>query len=137
MLRSETRLRARATQLLYAWQIQGRPALRQTTGGLLAGHPRCRRAIERSEDLVARVVPVVDDLDRDIASAVEHWRYERVGLVERTILRLALYELQYGKTPPKVVINEAVRLAHWFAGESAPRFINGVLDAVARRAGSL
>ena len=100
-------------------------------------HARCRGAIEAAEALVSRIIPVVDELDEEISAAVEHWRFERVGAVERAILRLAFFELRGGKTPPKVVINEAVRLAHWFAGESAPSFVNGVLDAAARRAGRL
>jgi N utilization substance protein B len=57
--------------------------------------------------------------------------------MERCILRLGLFELNRGETPPKVVIDESVRLAHWFAGGAAPAFINGVLDAVARQRGSL
>jgi len=60
-----------------------------------------------------------------------------VGVVERNILRLALAELDEGLTPPKVVIAEAVKLAHWFAGSKAPAFVNGVLDAVARELGVL
>jgi len=62
---------------------------------------------------------------------------ERIGAVERNILRLALYELEEGEAAPAVIINEAVRLAHWFAGAKAPAFVNGVLDALARRLGRL
>ena len=58
-------------------------------------------------------------------------------MVEKSILRLALAELAEGSTPPRVVIDEAVKLAHWFAGAKAPAFVNGVLDAVAREYGAL
>ena len=57
--------------------------------------------------------------------------------MERNILRLALAELDEAATPSRVVIDEAVKLAHWFAGARAPAFINGVLDAVARETGAL
>ncbi len=62
---------------------------------------------------------------------------ERVGGIEKNILRIALAELDEAATPPRVVIDEAVKLAHWFAGAKAPAFINGVLDAVAREQGLL
>src|SRR5207245_10666009 len=74
---------------------------------------------------------------RRVADAAEHWRFDRVGVVEKSILRLALAELAEGATPPRVVIAEAVKLAHWFAGAKAPAFVHGVLDAGARDYGAL
>ncbi len=137
MLRPETRARARALQLLYAWEIQGRPPMGAVVVGLLAGAPQRRSAVERAEPLASAVAADVARLDEEIAAAVEHWRPQRVGVIERTILRLALYELLADRVPPRVVISEAVRLAHWFAGAKAPAFVNGVLDALARRVGRL
>jgi N utilization substance protein B len=61
----------------------------------------------------------------------------RIAVVERNILRLAILELRRGEVPPKVVIDEAVRLAHWFGGARAPGFVNGVLDGIARATGRL
>jgi len=57
--------------------------------------------------------------------------------VERNILRLGILELRRGDVPPKVAIDEAVRLAHWFGGARAPGFVNGVLDGIARALGRL
>ncbi len=136
-LRAETRHRARTAQLLYAWEVQDRPPVARTANALLARHPRCRRAIERAEALATEVADDIEVLDQEIASAADHWRLERIGTMERTILRLGLFELRRGDTPPKVVITEAVKLARWFAAGGAPAFINGVLDAVARRMGRL
>jgi N utilization substance protein B len=68
---------------------------------------------------------------------VEHWRPERIGVIERNILRIALHELLMETAPPRVIIDEAVRLAQRFAGVKAPAFVNGVLDRLARRAGRL
>jgi len=136
-LRAESRHRARTAQLLYAWEAQDRPSVAHTANAILARHPRCRGAIERAEVLATKVADDIDALDEEIALAVDHWRLERIGTMERAILRLALFELRRGDTPPKVVITEAVRLARWFAGGGAPAFINGILDAVARRTGRL
>lgn len=137
MLRPETRARARALQLLYVWEVQDRPPVDRLVYSVLAGHPHWRRAVEQSEGLVRSVVENLPGLDGRIADAVEHWRPGRLGLIERCILRLALQELDEDQVPPKVVITEAVRLAHWFAGPNAPGFVNGVLDALARQAGRL
>jgi N utilization substance protein B len=92
---------------------------------------------ERPEELADAVASDAERLDAEIETAVEAWRLSRLGTVEHNILRLALHELLAQNTPPRVVIDEAVRLAHWFAGLKAPAFVNGVLDALARRHGRL
>ena len=76
-------------------------------------------------------------LDRLTQAAADNWRIERLGVVERGILRIGTHELMQGALPAKVVIDEAVWLAHRFAGPKAPAFINGVLDRVARNLGLL
>lgn len=137
MLRPETKVRARALQFLHAWELQGRPPveiLAERFGrlGRLAGPQR-----ERAQAIAQAVSEQLDRLDDDIASVSEKWRLSRIGTVERNILRLGLYELLETDVPPKVVIDEGVRLAQWFAGEKAPAFVNGMLDALARRHGCL
>lgn len=137
MLRPETKVRARALQLLYAWEQNGRPPLASVVSRL-AGVPRGRvRELEGAEAAAQAVCDDVTALDDAIAEATEGWRLSRVGIIERNILRLGLRELRTGSTPPKVVINESVRLAQWFGGGKAPTFVNGVLDALARRDGYL
>ncbi|MDR2160759.1 MAG: transcription antitermination factor NusB [Desulfovibrio sp.] len=74
-----------------------------------------------------------DDLDRRIGGLSQNWRPERMGRVELTLLRLALYELLfYRDTPPRVVINEAVEISRQFGDEIARGFVNGIIDAAAR-----
>lgn len=124
-------------QLLYAWEIQGRPPMGRVAATVIARHPHCREALERAEPLAEAVAHGVPVLDAEIAAAAERWRLERIGVIERCILRLGLHEMLSEAVPVRVAINEAVRLAHWFAGEKAPPFVNGVLDAIARRAGRL
>ncbi len=135
MLRTESKARARALQALYAWEIRGRPSpeeLDQEGFRELTGAAR-----ERARRLFQEVVANYRSLDQQIEQAVDHWRLDRVGVVERNILRLALQELLEGDVPPVVVIDEAVRLARWFGGSKTPAFVNGVLDAAARRLGLL
>ncbi len=137
MQRPETRARARALQLLYAWELSGEPTIETVVARVAAMYGRTPEGYDRGADLAAKAVAGRPEFDRQVAAAAEHWRLERVGVVERNILRLALAELAEGATPARVVIDEAVKLAHWFAGAKAPGFVNGVLDTVAREAGAL
>ena len=104
---------------------------------LLRTSRRCGSAVEDAEPLATAVAKRVDELDAEIEQAADNWRLARIGTIEQGILRLSLYELLSGTVPPRVAISEGVRLAQWFAGSKAPSFVNGVLDAVARRAGRL
>ena len=136
VLRRETKVRARALQLLYAWEIQHRPSVEKIVDGLQF-HDRHVPDSDVVVRLVQSVAGRVGDLDYDIEAAAENWRLSRIGMIERNILRLGLHELLETDVPAKVVIDEGVRLAQWFAGEKAPGFVNGVLDALARRHGRL
>ncbi|BAV92348.1 transcription antitermination factor NusB [Candidatus Desulfovibrio trichonymphae] len=76
-------------------------------------------------------------LDAAIARYARNWRVDRMGRVELTLLRLAVYELFFRQdVPPKVAINEALELSRQFGGEQAKSFINGILDAAAKAAES-
>jgi N utilization substance protein B len=74
-----------------------------------------------SKDVVA--------LDELIVKHAENWRLERLAIIDRAVLRLAMHELRATDTPPKVVINEAVDLAKKFSSEESGAFVNGILDA--------
>jgi len=90
-----------------------------------------------AEALADAVLREREDLDRHASEAADNWRLERIAPVERNILRIGVHELLRGDVPPKVAINEAVQLAHWFGGAKAPSFVNGVLDRVAHTIGRL
>jgi len=130
--RAETKTRARALQLLYAWELQGRPPIRQVAYDLLEWSEGRLRRYETAEQLAVTVSIEAPRLDEVISNAADNWRWERIGVIERNILRLALLELERAEVPPRVTISEAVKLAHWFAGPKAPAFVNGVLDRLAR-----
>jgi N utilization substance protein B len=73
-------------------------------------------------------------IDEHIADAARNWRVERMTVLDRTVLRLAVHELlAHPETPPKVVIDEAIDLARSYSGDEAAKFVNGVLDGVFRK----
>jgi N utilization substance protein B len=137
MLRTETKSRARALQLLYAWELQGAPPMAEVATGLSRLTGPQPRVLDRAESLASDVIANLEALDAEAARGADNWRLSRIATVERNILRLGIHELTVGQVPPKVAIDEAVRLAHWFGGARAPGFVNGVLDGVARSLGRL
>ena len=88
------------------------------------------------QELVAGVAAHLEELDALIARYSEHWRLERMTLVDRNLLRLAICELLYqAGIPPKVVINEAVEVAKRFGTEASGAFVNGLLDRIREAVG--
>lgn len=137
MLRIETKGRARALQILYAWELDGRPPITSVVTGVARLTGPEPLILDRAEELAAGIAGEVESLDSDLSRGAENWRMSRIAIVERNILRLGIYELRHGDVPPKVAIDEAVRLAHWFGGARAAGFVNGVLDGIARSLGRL
>jgi len=74
---------------------------------------------------------------RALADVTTNWRLDRLGAIERCVLRLAAAELATGETPPRVVIQEAIHLAERYGSARSAMFVNGVIDALARRMGRL
>jgi N utilization substance protein B len=85
------------------------------------------------EDLVRGTVSNVSEIDKKIEDKAQHWRLERMAAVDRNILRLAIFELSEGLTPPPVIIDEALELARQFSTDESLAFVNGILDAVNRQ----
>jgi N utilization substance protein B len=139
----ETRARALALQLLYAWDIDGgadrKPgwAPESAWGRVLAVAAPGPKLEERALDLALAVVRAQPDLDALIERAADRWRIERISLVDRNVLRIASCEITADTAPPRVAIDEAIRLARWFGGVKSPAFVNGVLDRIARDLGKL
>ena len=135
--RVETRARARALQALYAWDMRGGVDLERVATQVwddLAITPEERRV---AGPIVRHVAQKQRALDDELAEVTTNWRLERIGAVERCVLRMAAAELAIGDTPPRVVIQEAVTLAERFGSAASARFVNGVLDALARRMGRM
>jgi transcription antitermination protein NusB len=137
MLRIETKSRARALQILYAWEMEGRPPIASVVTGVARLTGPEPRIFDRAEELAAGIAAEVESLDTEVSHAAQNWRVSRIAMVERNILRLGIHELRRAEVPPKVAIDEAVKLAHWFGGTRAAGFVNGILDGVARSLGRL
>ena len=135
--RVETRARARALQALYAWDMRGGTELERVASQVwddLAITPEERRV---AGPIVRYVASQQRELDTALTEVTTNWRLERIGAVERCVLRMAAAELSIGESPPRVVIQEAVTLAERFGSAQSARFVNGVLDALARRMGRM
>ena len=83
-----------------------------------------------ANDLVLGTLEHNEAIDEKIRTRAEHWRIERMAVVDRNVLRLAVYEFLYQDTPHTVVINEALEIARRFSTFEATQFINGILDAI-------
>jgi N utilization substance protein B len=134
----ESRHRAReaVVQMLYQWEV-GKVSMFDVGQTFWTGPA----AVEPFGDdlrafamkLATGVAGSVADVDPMLAEAAQNWRLERMNVLDRLILRLAVYEfLHEPETPAKVVINEALELARTFSTDDSVRFINGVLDAIRR-----
>jgi N utilization substance protein B len=130
---SRRRARQRALQILFLWDAR-RPAVEDA----INQYYETLYSEEKPErdpfvqDLVKGTVQHIGEVDERIARHAEHWRMERMPAVDRNILRLAVYEMTRGGTPPPVTIDEALELARKFSNEESVQFVNGVLDAVRR-----
>ena len=134
MPRLESRGRNRALQALYAWDVRGEEGLErvalQVWDDLSVG-PEERRI---AGQLVGVMIREGTEIDRLLSDVTTNWRLERLGAIERSVLRLATAELTRGETPPKVVIQEAVRLAERYGSAQSARFVNGRRTAAVREA---
>jgi transcription antitermination protein NusB len=114
--------RRAAMFMLYRWDVTGEPLEPPHEGEL---DPF---ALETAEAVAAHV----PELDRLITEAAEGWTADRLGAVERNVLRMGVHELLTGSVPPEVAIAEAVLLAKRYASDEAGKLVNGILGRIAR-----
>jgi N utilization substance protein B len=114
--------RRQALFLLYQWDLTGQPL-----ATLYEGEPD-----EFATTLAEAVAAHAEELDRRITGASEGWPADRLGTLERNVLRIGVHELREGSVPREVAIDEAVRLAKRYASEDAARLVNGILGTIAR-----
>jgi transcription antitermination protein NusB len=127
--------RESALQMLYGWELSG-DALPEAIAGVreLQLRPPVADRDALAVELAQGTARTLDRIDPLIAEAATNWRLERLAVIDRLVLRLAVYELlERPEVPPAVVINEALELAKTFSGPDAVRFVNGVLDAIRKR----
>ena len=138
MARERSRARARALQVLYAWESRGDATPRDTLAALSTDRVLAPGVREHLERLIGIVADHRDDIDRALAGALTNWRLERLSAIDRNVLRIGAAELLHpADVPPKVAIREAMRLADRYGSDESARFVNGVLDALMRRKGEV
>lgn len=130
-MKPRTRARSLALQVLYEVDIAN-----HLPGEIfklrLEETPLSDDLAEFARQIVFGILPITETLDHLIAKYAPEWPLDQIAAIDRNILRMALWEFAvYGETPLKVAINEAVELAKLYGSDSAPRFVNGVLGALA------
>jgi N utilization substance protein B len=116
--------RRQALTLLYQWDLTGQPLASLYEG----------EVDPFAAELASEVVERADELDERITGAAVGWTADRLGVVERNVLRIAIRELDRGEVPVEVAIGEAVRLAKRYASSEAASLVNGILARIAREA---
>ena len=125
------RARRLALQGLCCLDAQGPKAV-DTVDMFLQDSNESPETIDAARRFIREGFRTRDDLDKLLVRHARHWDLDRLALVDRNILRLAICELRSEQTPFKVVIDEALRLAREFSTAESPRFVNGVLDAIVK-----
>jgi N utilization substance protein B len=112
--------RRTALFLLYQWDVTGRPLATLYEG----------EVDEYARDTAEAVTARAEELDARITEASHGWTADRLGAVERNVLRIALHELDGDEVPPEVAVDEAVSLAKRYASDEAARLVNGILGRI-------
>ena len=122
MTTSRRGARRAALFMLFQWDVTGKPL-----GSTYEGE-----VDEFARDTATAVAERAEELDRRIDEATEDWPADRLGALERNVLRIGIYELEKGEVPTEVAIDEAVRLAKRYASDEAGKLVNGILGRIAR-----
>ncbi len=136
-MRTRRRARRLTLEVLYEYDIADHPAV-ATLARRLAEQPMESTGAEFASRLVRGILEFQEKMDLIIARFAPEWPLDQMAVIDRNILRIAIFEfLIDGETPVKVAINEAVELAKTYGSDSAPRFVNGVLGTLADEAETL
>jgi N utilization substance protein B len=138
MKRDRRRIRQLALQALYEIDCVGHRPEEVLARQIEDQANLSQEGVEFLRNMVLGTLEYAEALDRFIADSAPEWPVDQLAIVDRTILRLALWEFAVSsETPLKVAINEAVEIAKRFGSESSPRFVNGVLGSLADREGDI
>lgn len=141
--RQRRRARARAVQAVYAWDVAHEGSVVGVTQRVWDDMSLGTAERAFAEPLIRMIELRGGEIDAQLADLTTNWRLERVGAIERAVLRVGAAELLWGGserrefTPPRVAVQEAVLLAERFGSPESARFVNGVLDALARKLGRI
>ncbi|WP_187647971.1 transcription antitermination factor NusB [Nitrosophilus labii] len=122
--------------LLYAYDL-GNPEIKKFAEDILEEKKIRNRQREFALSLFNGVTDRLKEIDEELKKHLESWDLDRVGHIERAILRLGAYELMFSELDKAIAINEAIELAKKLGTDQSPKFINGVLDAIAKKRGEV
>lgn len=132
-MRKRTRGRELALQLLYMVDARGDEALLGVDDFLKDEAPDEAEAHEFARQLLSGTLDNQEEIDKAISGAAQNWHLRRMAIVDRNILRMAVYEMLFLKDiPAKVSINEAIEMGKRFSTQQSGAFINGILDRIRR-----
>ncbi len=132
-MKARTKARSIALQVLYEYDLSGHQPV-YSLQFRLDEDPVEEKLISFTESIVNGVLPLINLLDELIAEHAPEWPLDQVAVIDRNILRIALWEFAVEKcTPVKVAINEAIELSKIYGADSTPRFVNGVLGSLANK----
>jgi N utilization substance protein B len=132
-MKDRTKAREKALQALYQMDLVEKGELEENLAEFLKGLTMGPRVKDYAEELVRGIFKRSEEVDGLIKEFSENWSLERMVVVDRNILRIAVYELVYcPDVPYKTIIDEAIELAKKFGTEDSGSFINGILDQVAK-----
>ena len=138
MKRERRKIRTLALQILYEIDCVGHPMDEVIARHIEENPDLSQEAVEHLANMVKGTLELAPEMDRFIATCAPEWPVDQLAIVDRNILRLALWEFAvFSGTPLKVAINEAVEVAKRYGSESSPRFVNGVLGSLAEREGEI
>ena len=128
-----TRHQARmaVVSLLYAYDL-GNQSIANFSDEILEEKKIRNKQRDFALDLFKGVTEHLSEVDEAIITHLKDWDFERLGSIERATLRLGAYEIMYGDLDSAVIINEAIEVTKAFGSEQSPKFINGVLDSIAK-----
>jgi N utilization substance protein B len=130
MSQRRRRIREKVLQALYAYELSGDPP-EHVIECIITDLKKNVDSFQFAKSFFLKVIESKEELDRLIKKQVANWEFNRLAVIDKTVLRMGICELLYfDDIPPKVSINEAIEIAREFSTEKSDKFVNGVLDAV-------
>ena len=133
-MRRRTLAREHALKILYQFDITKRPIEAVVDSYWQAEETKDQEIITYANLLAQGVSGQIKDIDHKISDYATNWQIKRMAIIDRNVMRIGLYELQYTTDiPPKVAINEAVELAKKYGDLESSKFVNGILDKIHKK----
>lgn len=118
--------------LLYAYDL-GNQEIKKFAEEILEDKKIRNRQREFAIAIFNGTIDHLDEIDKELKNHLQSWEFDRVGHIERAILRLGAYELMFSDLDKAIAINEAIELAKKLGTDQSPKFVNGVLDAIVKK----